>query len=224
MAHGGGHALSSSDANLLPLSPSVRARSTITRIYSQFFKAKQLFSTSPAGRETRSREGVLRGPPPLGPERLPCPGLSPWGISPFFGESLFWGKVPSLSLPVTGETTPISLPLSASDGSRKTSGRTEGDLSPAQQKGRGTGDLTSTADPGSQREMLFLPRSSAAGPQHREEASLSSRCSQQSPLDFLPHPSCTHPRTSQSLRGWRGGVTPAWRGLLQTRKHLHSVM
>ena len=117
---------------------------------------------------------MLRGPPPPGPERLPCPGLGPWGISPFLGESLFWGKVPSLSLPVTGETTPTSLPLSASDSSPKTSGRTEGDLSPAQQKGRGTGDLARTADPGSQREMLFLPRSSAAGPQHREEASLSS--------------------------------------------------
>ena len=168
---------------------------------------------------------MLRGLPPPGPERLSCPGLGPWGISPvFWGESLFWGKVPRLSLPVTREATPMSLLLSASDGSPKTSGRTEGDLSPAQQGGGGTGDRTSTADPGSQREMLFLPRSSTAGPRHREEVSLLNRCSQQSPLDFLPHPSCAHRRTSQSSCGWRGGVTSAWRRLPQTRKHLHSMM
>lgn len=128
-----------------------------------------------------------------------------------------------MSLPVTGETSPVSLPLSASDGGQKTSGRTEGDWSPVRQRGEGTGALTRTADPGSQRATLFLPRSSAAGPQHLEEASLSSRCSQQSPLDFLAHPSCAHPRTSQSSRGWRR-VTPARRGLPQTRKHLHSMM
>jgi hypothetical protein len=160
-----------------------------------------------------------------GPRGCPVQGSAAGESVQCFGGKVYFGEKSRICLCRSpGEATPMSLLLSASDGSLKTSGRTEGDLSPAQQGGGGTGDLTSTADPGSQREMLFLPRSSTAGPRHREEVSLLNRCSQQSPLDFLPHPSCAHPRTSQSSCGWRGGVTSARRGLPQTRKHLHSMM
>lgn len=57
--------------------------------------------------------------------------------------------------------------------------------------------------------MLFLPRTGQLqGPQHREEASLEQMLATEPP--FLPHPSCTHLRTSQSLQG--GGEGPSQPG------------
>lgn len=52
-----------------------------------------------------------------GPAGCPVQGSAPGESVLFWGKVYFGEKVPSLSLPVTGETTPISLPLSASDGS-----------------------------------------------------------------------------------------------------------
>ena len=89
VAHGGGHALSSSDANLLPLSPSVRARSTITRIYSKFFKAKQ---PSREGDEEQGRRAPWT--PTSGAREAALSRARPLGNQSFFGGKSILGKSP----------------------------------------------------------------------------------------------------------------------------------
>lgn len=193
---------------------SVRARSTITA--STPNSSKQSSSSAPArpGGRQGSREGVLRGPHP-GAREAALSRAQPLGNQSFFWGKSILGKSPEFVFASHRGNYPISLPLSASDGSRKTSGRTGGDLSPAQQKGRGTGDLTSTAGPGSQRDALpaEIVSCRTTAPRGRPlEQMLATE-----PRLFCPsflHPPEDKPEPARM----EGGVTPA------RREHLHSVM
>lgn len=88
---------------------------------------------------------MLRGPLSPGPKRPPSPGLSPPRNQPrpyphLLVKSQFGEKCRVCVCWSPGRSSSLSLPLSVSDGGQKTSGMTEGDVSPARQRsGRGRG-------------------------------------------------------------------------------------